>query len=158
MALKPKKIEPLLPSRRARSREIPHRRGPRNDKKRFEQEPSCLLITVAKASLFLCWSKFALSAGRRPGMLFHVDSGFEESDAFGFEKFALQTGVRLANQEFAAVANYAMPGDGLSGRSCGHCPACSPCASAEPQSFRESSVGKNTTARNLFYEGVDRSP
>jgi len=42
-------------------------------------------------------------------MFFHVYARFEKSYAFRFQEFALQAGVRLPNEQLAAVAHDAVP-------------------------------------------------
>ena len=69
-------------------------------------------------------------------MRFQVDSGFDDFYAFGFEEFFLERGVGLADQDFAAFANYAMPGDAFSGGGGGHGAACAASAAGKAQSFR----------------------
>jgi len=44
-------------------------------------------------------------------MPFHVYSRFSKRHALGFKQFALQAGIRFANQELPAVANDTMPGN-----------------------------------------------
>src|SRR5437667_11545994 len=62
------------------------------------------------ARIFLAVSKMA----------FQVNAGLDDGDAFAFEEFSLQRSVRLANEDFAAFAEDAMPGDAFSGRGRGH--------------------------------------
>src|SRR3974390_1026343 len=60
--------------------------------------------------------------GWLPQMPLQIGAKFGYLDAFAFEELALEGGIRFANQEFAAVANHAMPGDGFSRGRCRHCP------------------------------------
>jgi len=53
-------------------------------------------------------------------MFFYVDAGFDDSNAFGFEKLFLEGGVRFTNQDFAVGAEDAVPGDALASRSGAH--------------------------------------
>ena len=91
-------------------------------------------------------------------MLFHVDAGFEERNAFGFKQFALQPGIRFADQQFSAVTDHAMPGNAFAGGTRGHCTAGTARSSAEPESFGKFPVSNNPAAGNSFYEGIHRSP
>ncbi len=70
-------------------------------------------------------------------MGFQVDAGFDDFYAFGFEELFLQRGVRLADEDFAAFANDAVPGNAFSGRSCGHGAAGAARATVEAQGFRQ---------------------
>jgi hypothetical protein len=88
----------------------------------------------------------------------HIHAAFGHLHAFGFEEFALQAGVGLADQKFSAKTNDAMPGNAFSGGACGHCTASTARSAAEPKSFCEPPVGDNPAARNLFHEPVNRSP
>ena len=69
-------------------------------------------------------------------MLFHVDAEFGHLHAFGFEQFPLQGSVGLANQEFAAVTDNAMPGHAFSGRRGSHSVARGARAAAQFDRFR----------------------
>jgi hypothetical protein len=52
-----------------------------------------------------------LSAGGSPEMIFDSYAGLEDSHALALEEFALQRGVRLADQKFTARADYSVPRD-----------------------------------------------
>jgi hypothetical protein len=41
----------------------------------------------------------------------HVHAGFAKCNAFRFEEFPLQAGVRLSNEQLTAVAHDAVPRD-----------------------------------------------
>src|SRR5438874_2488855 len=96
--------------------------------------------------------------GRSPGVLLHIHARLEKSYAFAFQKFALQTGIWLTDQQFSFVADHAMPGNTFAGGACGHCMASTAGSSAEPKSLGKSAVGDNPSARDPFDEGVDGSP
>jgi hypothetical protein len=48
-------------------------------------------------------------------MLFQIDLTLDYRYAFAFEESFLQRGVRLADKDFAAFAENAMPGDAFAG-------------------------------------------
>jgi hypothetical protein len=73
-------------------------------------------------------------------MVLLVSTGFGHFYAFAFEEFLLQRSVRLANEEFATGADYAVPGDAPSRGSGGHGPAGTACAAAQAQSSSEGSI------------------
>lgn len=50
----------------------------------------------------------------------HVDAAFGHGDAFGFEEFALKAGIGFADEEFAAGAEHAMPGNAFARGTCSH--------------------------------------
>lgn len=91
-------------------------------------------------------------------MEFHIDAKFQQFHALGFKQLALQRGVRFANQQFAARAHYAMPGDAFPRRRSGHRSACGSRATREAQSFSKRPIGDNPSARDLFHELVHRTP
>src|SRR5882724_6423524 len=96
--------------------------------------------------------------GGRPYVLFDVHAGLTERHTFGLKQFALQAGIRFANQQFSAIADNAMPGNAFSGGACGHRTASTAGSSAEPESFRKSPVGDNPSTRNSFHKRIYRSP
>jgi hypothetical protein len=53
-------------------------------------------------------------------MTFQDHARLGDSDAFGFKELALKRSVRFTNEEFSALANDALPGNALPGRSSGH--------------------------------------
>lgn len=74
-------------------------------------------------------------------MEFDIQAGFGEGHALTFEEFSLERCVRLANQEFAAGAYDAMPGDAFSRGAGGHGAACSPASAREAQRLSERPIG-----------------
>jgi len=66
-------------------------------------------------------------------MLLQVDTGFDDRYAFAFEELFLEGGVGLADQDFAAFAEDAMPRDAFPGGGGGHGAACAACSAAEAQ-------------------------
>ncbi len=68
-------------------------------------------------------------------MSFEIDAGFGDFDAFRFEEFFLERGVRFTDEDFAALADHAVPGNAFSGRSCGHGAPGAACATAQAQGF-----------------------
>ena len=47
-------------------------------------------------------------------MIFDSDAGFKDGDPFALKEFALERGVRLADQQFAARADYSVPRNAFS--------------------------------------------
>lgn len=74
-------------------------------------------------------------------MFFHVDAGFHDAHAFGFEELFLEGGVGLADQDFSVGAEDAMPRDAFALRSGAHGAACGACAAGEPQGSSNGSIG-----------------
>ncbi len=72
---------------------------------------------------------------RGPKMISQVDAGLGDFDAFGFEEFFLEGGVGLADEDFAALADHAMPGNAFSRGSGGHGTPGAACAAAQAQGF-----------------------
>ena len=95
---------------------------------------------------------------RGPGAELHVDAALGHAHAFAFEKFPLQAGMGLANQQLTAETDHSMPGDTFSRRACGHRPAGAARTAAELKSLSKPSVGDNPAARNLFHKGVHPDP
>ena len=73
-------------------------------------------------------------------MFFQVDAGFYDADAFAFEEFSLEQSVRSANEDFPAVADYAVPWNAFSRRSGGHGATSRARAARQVQSFSEGSI------------------
>jgi len=73
-------------------------------------------------------------------MLFYVDSGFDDRNAFGFEEFFLEGGIGFADQDFAVCAEDAVPGDALSRRGGAHGAAGGARAASETQGFSKGSI------------------
>jgi len=74
-------------------------------------------------------------------MFFDVDAGFDDGDAFGFEKLFLEGGVGLADEDFALGAEDAMPGDAFAARSGCHGAASSARAAGKSQGSSEGPIG-----------------
>jgi hypothetical protein len=91
-------------------------------------------------------------------MFFHVHARFAECDAFRFQEFALQTGIRLTDQQFTAIANHAMPGNAFPGGACRHGPAGTARSTPQAKGFGNPSIGNNPPAGNSFHEREHRSP
>ncbi len=68
-------------------------------------------------------------------MIFQIDAGFGDFDAFGFKEFFLERGVRLADEDFAALTDHAMPGNAFSRGSGGHGAPGAACSTAQAQNF-----------------------
>jgi len=64
-----------------------------------------------------------------------IDAGFGDFDAFGFEELFLQRGVWLADEDFAALADHAVPRNAFSGGSGGHGASGAASAAAQAQGF-----------------------
>ena len=96
--------------------------------------------------------------GGCPYVFFDIHEGLTERRTFGLKQFALQAGIRFANQQFSAVADNAMPGNAFSGGACGHRTASTAGSSTEPESFRKSPVSDNPPTRNSFHKRIHRSP
>jgi hypothetical protein len=74
-------------------------------------------------------------------MSFQVHARFNYGDAFAFEKLSLEGSVRFANQDFAALANNAMPGNSLARRSRSHRAARASRSARKAQGFSELPIG-----------------
>ena len=74
-------------------------------------------------------------------MAFQVHAGLDDGYTFAFEEFSLQGSVRLADEDFAAFAEDAMPGDAFSGRSCGHGASSAARAAGKTQGFSQGPIG-----------------
>src|SRR5205809_2810088 len=95
---------------------------------------------------------------RFPKVALQVHARLNDFDAFAFEEFSLEGGVRLANEDFAALADDAMPGNAFAGRSGGHGASSAARAARKAQCFRQRPISKNPAARNLFHEAKNRIP
>ena len=73
-------------------------------------------------------------------MAFQVHAGFGNRDPFAFEEFSLQGSVRLANKDFAALTDNAMPGNAFSGRSGGHGASGATRAAGHAQGFSQGPI------------------
>src|SRR5258708_27892291 len=96
--------------------------------------------------------------GGFPEVAFQVHTRVNDFDAFAFEEFSREGRVRLADENFSALADNAMPGNTFSGRSGGHGASCAARAAWETQGFRQRPISKNPAARNLFHESKNRIP
>jgi len=74
-------------------------------------------------------------------MTLQVDTRFDNRDAFALQEFFLERGVGLADEDLAALADYAMPGDTLAGRRGGHGAAGAASSTGEAQNSSERPVG-----------------
>src|SRR6267154_6290921 len=95
---------------------------------------------------------------RFPEVALQVHTRLNDFDAFAFEEFSLEGSVRLANEDFAALADDAMPGNAFAGRSGGHGASCAARAARKAQCFCQRPISKNPAARNLFHETKNRIP
>src|SRR5467141_551961 len=77
---------------------------------------------------------------RLPEVAFQVHARLSDFDAFAFEEFSLQGSVRLADEDFAALTDDAMPGNAFSGRSRGHGASGAARAARETQGFRKGPI------------------
>ena len=109
--------------------------------------PGAGALTLGGA--LLCW---------KPEVTLDIEAGFAKFDAFGFEEFALEAGVRFADEEFAARANDAVPGNAFAGGRRGHRAACGAATTGKAQSFSEGSISNNPAAGNLFHEAINGIP
>src|SRR5260370_31683794 len=73
---------------------------------------------------------------RLPEVAFQVHARLSDFYPFAFEEFSLQGSIRLANEDFAAFTDDAMPGNAFAGRSGGHGASCAARAAREAQGFR----------------------
>jgi hypothetical protein len=73
-------------------------------------------------------------------MLLYIDAGFDNRNAFAFEEFALQAGVRFTNEDFAVGAENAVPGNASARWTGSHRAASTSCAADQAQSFGEGSI------------------
>jgi hypothetical protein len=109
--------------------------------RRARRTPPCAPFSFG----FWRWAAAFLYGGgllsrRSPEKFFYVDAGFDDWNTFGFEELFLERGVRFADQDFAAGAEDAVPGDGLSSRSGAHGAAGGARAAAEAQGSSEGSI------------------
>jgi len=74
-------------------------------------------------------------------MTLQIHAKFNDSDAFAFEKFSLEQSMRSANEDFPAVADYAVPRNAFSRRSSRHGASGSARAARQAQSLSEGSIG-----------------
>jgi hypothetical protein len=74
-------------------------------------------------------------------MFFYVDAGFDDGNAFGFEEFFLERGVRFTDEDFAVGAEDTVPGDALASRSGAHGAAGGAGAAGQAQGSSEGSIG-----------------
>jgi hypothetical protein len=74
-------------------------------------------------------------------MSFQVHARLHYGDAFAFEKLSLKRSVRFANQNFAALAKNAMPGNSLARRSRSHSAAGASRSAWKVQGFSERPIG-----------------
>src|SRR5258708_21116657 len=72
---------------------------------------------------------------RLPEVAFQVHARLSDFYPFAFEEFSLQGSIRLANEDFAAFADNAMPGNALAGRSGGHGASSASRTAGEAQGF-----------------------
>ena len=70
-------------------------------------------------------------------MALQVDSGFDDRYAFAFEELFLEGGVGLADEDFAAFAEHAMPGNAFAGGCGGHGTARGASPATEAQNLSE---------------------
>jgi len=91
-------------------------------------------------------------------VFFHVHARFTKGNAFRFEEFALQTGVRLADQQLSAIANHAVPRNAFPGGACRHRSAGAARSAPQTESFGKAPIGNNPPAGNSFHERENRSP
>ena len=68
-------------------------------------------------------------------MSLEIDARFDDFYAFGFEELFLERGVGFTDEDFAALANDAMPGNALSRWCGGHSASGGARATREAQSF-----------------------
>src|SRR5258706_5822305 len=95
---------------------------------------------------------------RFPEVAFQVHTRLNDFDAFAFEEFSLEGSVRLANEDFAALADDAMPGNTFSRGSGGHGASRAARAAWEAQGFRQRPIRKEPAARDLFHETQNKMP
>ena len=81
----------------------------------------------------------------------HVYRAAVDRYAFARQKSALETGMRLGNQQFSARADNTVPGDALFRRARRHRVTDRASASGQTKRLRDFSVGGDTPARNLFH-------
>ena len=91
-------------------------------------------------------------------MSFEVDASLNHRDAFRLKKFTLQGSDGFADEEFAAIADYAVPGNASSGWGRRHSSSYGPRPAPQVQSFGERPIGSNPSAGNLLHESIDRIP
>jgi hypothetical protein len=83
---------------------------------------------------------------------------FGQLHALAFEKFALQAGVRLADQQSSTGTYDAMPGDSSAARASGHGASGAARAAGQLQRLRNLAIGRNAPARDFFHQLIYRIP
>jgi|SRR5580692_3553025 hypothetical protein len=91
-------------------------------------------------------------------MSFEVDASLNHGDAFRLKKFTLQGSDGFADEEFATIADYAVPGNASSGWGRRHSSSYGPRPAPQVQSLGERPIGSNPSAGNLLHESIDRIP
>src|SRR5260370_18906447 len=86
---------------------------------------------------------------RLPEVAFQVHARLSDFDAFAFEEFSLQGSVRLADEDFAALTDDAMPGNAFAGRSGGQGPCGAVRAAGAGPGFRAGPASYDAAARSL---------
>lgn len=87
-----------------------------------------------------------------------VHPALGNGDALALEQTALKRCMRLANENPAAGPYHSMPGDSLTGGTCGHGTAGGACPPAQAQGLGYPSVGEHATARDSSHVVVNGFP
>src|SRR5260370_36979113 len=95
--------------------------------------------------------------GRFPEVAFQVHTRLNDFDAFAFEEFSLEGSVRLADENFSALADNAMPGNTFSGRSGGQWAFCGVRGAWDAHGVRQRPLRKNPGARKLLRGSKEKS-
>src|SRR5437868_6571852 len=104
------------------------------------KDPNSLVSRTA-AALYLRRARLTHCFSRRiPQMGFQIDARFNNRDAFGLQQFFLQGSVGLANKNFAALTNDAMPGNAFSRRGSSHGAASAARSAGKAQSLSQSPI------------------
>jgi hypothetical protein len=109
---------------------------------------------TARGFQLLC----AALAHRGPAIFLVIDPGAENLYAFGLEQAPLKGSKWLADDQFSASADDAMPGNPAAARCTGHRVADDARAAAYLERASNFSVRGYATARNSFYQPVDGVP
>src|SRR5580700_2171836 len=95
---------------------------------------------------------------RRPAVTFHVYRAAFGGDPFRLEKPSLQPSHGLANQEPAAGADDALPGDRSATRACRHGVANGARSTWKAERLGQLSIRCYAPARDSLHQAIDRFP
>jgi hypothetical protein len=91
-------------------------------------------------------------------MSFEVDASLNHGDAFGLKQFTLQGSDGFADEQFALIADDAVPRNASSRWGRRHSSSYGPRPAPQVQSFGERPIGSNPSAGDLLHELINRIP